>query len=94
MADIKPIQQLTRKVFDDNNNFVKDKNIFPVTITEAIFDKDSKKNLKEVLTDTVNNITNKTVYISESKYEELKRQELLKDDVEYNIFEDKDEDIQ
>lgn len=94
MADIKPIQQLTRKVFDDNNNFVKDKNIFPVTITEAIFDKDSKKNLKEVLTDTVNNITNKTVYISESKYEELKRQGLLKDDVEYNIFEDKDEDIQ
>lgn len=94
MADIKPIQQLTRKVFDDNNNFVKDKNIFPVTITEAIFDKDSKKNLKEVLIDTVNNITNKTVYISESKYEELKRQGLLKDDVEYNIFEDKDEDIQ
>lgn len=94
MADIKPIQQLTRKVFDDNNNFVKDKNIFPVTITEAVFDKDSKKNLKEVLTDTVNNIINKTVYISESKYEELKRQGLLKDDVEYNIFEDKDEDIQ
>ncbi len=60
--------------------------VYPITHIDAVYTSDNRK-LTNIVED-INNTFAKTVYISESEYDSLKLQGLLKDDVEYNIFED------
>lgn len=59
--------------------------VYPITHIEAVYDSKGNK-----LINLITELQTNTIYISESEYERLKNQGLLKDNVEYNIFEDED----
>lgn len=63
--------------------------VYPITHTEAIYGSNGVK-----LSDSLKEISEymkKTVYLTEAEYDTLKAQGAIKDDVEYNIFEEYEE---